>query len=179
MCAVSAQARSDYSFFSKVSPDRSAASGEKLQNALQSLYPDLLVHGTRNCLLSMTTALTKVSSRTHQYFARVSQILAFERMMRSFMQFAAAASPFPLDQAVKNCWQGLLSGQANAIQPWGYSTALSKQPSAMPFLTGFFPAGALPSSAPQPWSGYNALFMVPVALIAAVPGLDNWWNFAA
>lgn len=179
----------------------------KLQKSLQTLFPDLLVHGTRSALLSMTTSLTKVSGQTHRYFARVSQMLAFERMMRSFMRLTAAMSPFPIDFSAANCWSHMLTASQHAPSPWGCLDPAhpSQAPSPWSYLTPqqpqmppspwsylipapqpqapavmpFFPNTMQPGSAAQPqaWPDYSPLFIIPVALIAAAPLAEAWWGF--
>src|SRR5262245_60979210 len=124
MAAAPAVARFDTPLFAAFTvdgrpmlPDDEAA---KLHKSLQTVFPDLLVHGTRGALLSMTTSLTKVSGQAHRYFARVSQMLAFERMMRSFMRLTAAMSPFPIDLSAANCWSYLLLGARQEPSPWAF-----------------------------------------------------------
>jgi hypothetical protein len=157
------------------SPDTST----KLQEALDKLFPDLLVHGTRNALLSMTTSLTKVSGHAHQYFARVSQVLAFERMMRSFAGLAAAMSPFPMDLIAGNFWNGLFPSGRQIPSPWPYPAAQSQQPplAMMPFLPNAFQARPANPNPMQAWD-YSPLFIVPMALLIAAPVTETWWNFS-
>jgi hypothetical protein len=184
MGAVPALARSNPIVAGAFVADRPPASAgaAKLQKALEVLFPDLLVHGTRNALLSMTTSLTKVSDRAHQYFARVSQVLAFERMMRSFVQLSAAMSPFPMNMITANCWNSLLPPSLQAHASWTYSAAYRLQtqraPSTMTFLSQLFqPPTSASSSDARTWD-YSPLFIVPMALLIAAPMTENWWNFS-
>ena len=150
----------------------------KLQEALGTLFPDLLVHGTRNALLSMTTSLTKVSGHAHQYFARVSQVLAFERMMRSFARLTAAVSPFPMDFIAANCWNALFPSGQQISSPWSYPVAPSRPPVAMmPFLPNAFQPRPANPNPMQAWD-YSPLFIVPMALLIAAPVTETWWNFS-
>jgi hypothetical protein len=132
-------------------------------------------------------------------------MLAFERMMRSFMQLTAAVSPFPMNALAANCWNGMfmpgtqpapsswglpapsaqpanpaLTFFANAMQPtnavqaWGVP-ASTQQPNPLSLFAGMFqPQKA--SSQNQPWSDYNALFIVPMAYLAAAPTPESRWN---
>ena len=152
----------------------------KLDKALKTLFPDLLVHGTRNTLLGMTSSLTKVSGQAHQYFARVSHVLAFERMMRNFAQLTAVMSPFPVDVMAGNYWNALFRSAPQAPAPWSYAApqlAPQPAPALMPFLPDVFqPRQATPKPV-QAWD-YSALFIVPMALLIAAPVTDSWWNFS-
>lgn len=184
MGAVPALACSNPIFAGAFSVDRPPASAgaANLQRSLETLFPDLLIHGTRHALLSMTTSLTKVSDRAHQYFSKVSQVLAFERMMRSFVQLSAAMSPFPLDLIAANCWNTLLPPSLKANASWTYPAAPRLQPqrapAMMPFLSPLFqpPRAASPSDA-RTWD-YSPLFIVPMALLMAAPMTENCWNFS-
>jgi hypothetical protein len=156
---------------------------DKIERALASLFPDLLVYGTRTHLLNMTTALTKVSGRAHDYFARLSQILAFERMMRSFFSFAAATSPFfapvasfTADAFAANCWKGLLlPAQPSPPSSWGYAAPTLQQPLSMPFLAAAFQTLNPAHRHQQSWPDYSSMFFVPVALWAALPVASGGW----
>jgi hypothetical protein len=209
MAAVPALARSPlFAAFTVDGLPLPADESTRLQRSLETLFPDLLVHGTRNALLSMTTSLTKVSDQAHRYFARVSQMLAFERMMRSFMRLTAAVSPFPMDFGAANCWSQMFMApqpaalpwanfapthQLQAPSPWAYFAPQQPQTPPSPWsylipaqsqssaMMQFF-ANALqpePTAAgqSQAWPGYNPLFIVPIALLAAAPMPESWWNF--
>jgi hypothetical protein len=148
----------------------------KLERALETLFPDLLVHGTRSYLLGMTTSLTKVSTQAHQYFTRFSQVLAFERMMRSFARLTAAASPFPVDTAL-NYWGGLFLANQATSGVWGYTAPKPAQPQALPFFGAMLGQPQVAPNAIPAWSDYASLFMVPAAaLFAAAPAIESWWN---
>ncbi len=189
----------------RLAPAAAPTPSEKLQKSLDELFPDLMVEGTRNCLLNVTTSLTKASSRAHDYFSRVSHMLAFERMMRSFMQLTAAVSPFPMNAMAANCWNGMFMPSTQpAPSSWGLPAA-SAQP-ANPALAFFANAMQLPNavqawgvpasaqqsnpmslfagmfqpqkaaSQNQPWSDYNPLLIVPMVYLAAAPTPESWWN---
>jgi hypothetical protein len=200
MTAIPAGAHFDYLLFAPAAAASPKEPADKLQNALTSLFPDLLVYGTRSHLLSMTTALTKVSGRAHQYFARLSQILAFERMMRSFFRFAASASPFFAPVAassellVSECWKRLFVAGGQPTQPapwshapwshaawshapWPYAAPTPPSSAAASFLSTLFQPAA-PASQPQHWPDYSAMFFLPMALWAAMPLADNTWSLA-
>ena len=179
MAAVPALARSNSLLPSGAVRGQSvpADPSAKLDKALKTLFPDLLVHGTHNTLLSMTSSLTKVSGQAHQYFARVSHVLAFERMMRNFAQLTAAMSPFPMDA---NYWNALFRSGPQAPAPWPYAAPqLPPQPAStlMPFLPDVFQPRPPAPRPMQAWD-YSALFIVPMALLIAAPVADNWWNFS-
>jgi hypothetical protein len=181
MAAVSALARSNSALPSAFTARRQAVAADssaKLQKSLGTLFPDLLICVTRNALLSMTTSLTKISERTHQYFARVSQVLAFERMMRSFMQLGAAMSPFPMEFIAANCWSNLLLPGQPAPPAWANSAPDHRQQPAMtPFLANMFqPRRPESANDMRSWD-YSPLFIVPMALLIAAPITENWWNF--
>lgn len=198
MAAVPALSRVDYPLLPAIEADwQPTPSGEsgKLQRSLETLFPDLLIHGTHSTLLGMTTSLTKVSGRTHQYFSRVSQILAFERMMRSFMRMTAAMSPFPIDAGAANYWTSMFMPQQQAASPWAFALPKPQQTNALPFFSNPFqpqtPKPAAPtlpaffanafqqqtaaSSQATAWSDYSALMIVPMALMMAAPSMDQMW----
>ncbi len=181
MAAVPALMRSYNSLlpkFPSYSSEALADEPSKLDGALKTLFPDLLVHGTRSYLLGMTSSLTKVSSQAHQYFTRLSQVLAFERMMRSFVRLTAAVSPFPIDTAALNYWNGLFLSGPQAAAAWGYPAAKPQVP-ALPFFGGT--AAQRPAAMGQmpAWSDYNAaLFILPATLLAAAPAVEKWWKFS-
>jgi hypothetical protein len=188
MAAVPAVARSNFPWLATFPPDEPATrtdASAKLQKSLATLFPDLLVHGTRNWLLNVTTALTKVSGQAHRYFARLSYALAFERMVRSFMQLTATVSAFPMDFGAANGWSGLFLPGPQTAAPWGYSAPKQLQPPATHFagmsLPAMYPPAmsllAGPASPSQSWADYSAMFIVPLALLAAAPMTENWWKF--
>jgi hypothetical protein len=167
----------------------------KLERSLETLFPDLLVHGTHNTLLSMTTSLSTASSRTHQYFSRVSQILAFERMMRSFIRMTAAMSPFPINPGAANYWTNMFMPQAQTPSPWAFATPQAKPATAMPFfanpfqsqpqasadpamtfLANAFQAQPAASAQKSAWPDYSELMIVPMALMMAAPSMDQMWG---
>lgn len=166
-------------------PSQPAEAAAKLRQSLGTLFPDLLVHGTRNCLLHMTTSLTKVSGRVHDYFARVSQVLAFERMMREFMRMGMAMSAFPMEFMAATAWGNMFGMNQRAPSPWNY---LQQSPRTLPapMLSFFGGGGFQPQSQPQhapssqprlePWSDYHSLLVVPLAFLLAMPAPDTWWN---
>jgi hypothetical protein len=155
MAAVPALVRFDYPLFPALASTPQpapAASSEKLQESLKTLFPDLMVHGTRSYLLNVTTALTKAGNRSHQYFGRVSNILAFERMMREFMQLTAAVSPFPMNFAAANCWNGMFMPGQSAPSPWAFpSTTAQPANPALSFLSGGFQPQQPASNPMQFW----------------------------
>jgi hypothetical protein len=183
MAAVPALARTAFPLSAGSPAEAKGLSGDpsaRLQKSLETLFPDLLVHGTRNCLLSMTTSLTKVSGQAHQYFARVSQVLAFERMMRNFMQMAAAVSPFPMNALAANAWSGMFGASQQMPSPWSYllQPPKSQNPVFAPFLANAFPSRDGRASQVQPWSDYHSLLVVPLAFLVAAPAADQWWKFS-
>lgn len=175
----------------------STEESNKLQRSLETLFPDMLLHGTHSALLGMTTSLTKVGSQTHQYFTRVTQILAFERMMRNFMRMTAAMMPFPVEFGAAQYWANILAPQPQqAPSPWAFpvqqphpvhvlplfANVFQPQPAppshnaAMPFFTNAFqPQMPAPSKA-SPWPDYSELMIVPMALLMAAPRVDQMWS---
>jgi hypothetical protein len=198
MAALPALARTDFpQLLPAVGADwRPMATEEssKLQRSLETLFPDLLVHGTHSTLLGMTTSLTKVGSQAHRYFSRVSQILAFERMMRSFVRLAGAMSPFPVDFGAAQSWTNMFMPQQQNSSPWAFPPQQPAQANALPFFPSPFqpkpaanPAPTMPffASAFQPqttasgqmaWPDYSALMIVPMALLMAAPSMDQFWG---
>jgi hypothetical protein len=181
MAAVPALARTAFPLSAGSPAEAKGLSGDpsaRLQKSLETLFPDLLVHGTRNCLLSMTTSLTKISGQAHQYFARVSQVLAFERMMRNFMQMAAAMSPFSMDVAAANAWSGLFGGQ-QMPSPWNYlQPAQPQNPIFASLFANAFQSRDNSRGQVQPWSDYHSLLIVPLAFLVAAPTAEQWWKFS-
>jgi hypothetical protein len=170
MAAVSAPAYFYDPAFSARS-EKPAVDSARLQKSLETLFPDLLLHGTRSCLLGMTSSLTKVSGRAHDFFSHLSQALAFDRMMRSFMRFTAAVSPFPADFG--NLWSGMLL----PTSPWGFPIQQPKPASALGFftppqsqMTGYGSPGMpfLPAQRPAAtWPDYVMMMFAPMAMLAA------------
>jgi hypothetical protein len=157
--------------------EKPAVDSARLQKSLETLFPDLLLHGTRSCLLGMTSSLTKVSGKAHDFFSHLSQALAFDRMMRSFMRFTAAASPFPVEFG--NLWSGMMQ----PASPWGFPMQQPKPASALGFFTpsqpqmaGYgspgmrFPSGGFQPPAQRPsasWPDYGMMMFAPMAMLAA------------
>lgn len=138
----------------RLAPAAAPTPSDKLQKSLDDLFPDLMVEGTRSYLMNVTTSLTKASSRAHDYFSRVSHMLAFERMMRNFMQLTAAVSPFPMNAMAANCWNGMfMSGNQPAPAPWGLPAA-SAQPAnpALAFFAGAMQPNPTAPNAVHAWS---------------------------
>jgi hypothetical protein len=199
MATVPAVSRVEYPLLPMMSADGSpmpADASTKLQRSLETVFPDMLVHGTHSTLLGMTTSLTRVGSQTHQYFTRVSQILAFERMMRSMMRLTAAMSPFPVDFGAATGWTSMFMPQQPRIpSPWALPAPQAKPAAALPFLAAFQPPAAMPQplsaanlfgTAFQPqaaapakasaWPDYSELMIVPMALIMAAASADQMWR---
>jgi hypothetical protein len=200
MAAVPAVSRAEYPLLPVAGADGRATPFDekaKLQRSLETVFPDMLVHGTHSTLLGMTTSLTKVGSQTHQYFTRVSQILAFERMARSMMRLTAAMSPFPVDFGASG-WAGMFMPQQPQIpSPWAFPAPQARPAAAHPFLAAFQPQPAMPktptaadlfATAFQPkvatpakasaWPDYSELMIVPMALMLAAPSVDLMWRKA-
>jgi hypothetical protein len=167
---------------------------DHLQRSLETLFPDMLLHGTRSCLLSMTTSLTRVSGQAYDYFSRLSQMLAFERMMRGFIRLATA--PFPPE--FSNFWTAaLLQAAPQPASPWAFPAQQAKPapafgffapfqthpaPRQMPALP-FLPVGFQPQPPaqrnPSPWPDYGMMMIVPMAMLAAAPGIEAMWGLAS
>ncbi len=47
-------------------------------------FPNYMVYVTRETLLGLSNSLTKASIETHDYFLRTRQVMAADRMMRTF-----------------------------------------------------------------------------------------------
>jgi hypothetical protein len=196
MAAVPAVSRMEYPLLPMMRAEGRAEESARLQRSLETVVPDMLVHGTHSTLLGMTTSLTKVGSQTHQYFTRVSQILAFERMMRSMMRLTAAMSPFPVDFGAATGWAGMLMPQQPQIpSPWALPTSQAKPAATLPFLAAFQPKPSVPktptvadlfATALQPqgaapaktsaWPDYSELMIVPMALMLAAPSVQQMWR---
>ena len=201
MVAVAAVSRPDYPVLPMFGVDGCAMPADestKLQRSLETLFPDMLVHGTHSTLLGMTTSLTKVGSQAHQYFSRVSQILAFERMMRSFVRMTTAMSPFPVNFGAANGWANMFMPQPQSTLPWAFpvtqpkpapanmlpffASAFQPQPAApnpaqaMSFFASAFQPQAKTSSPAAAWPDYSALMIVPMAMVMAAPGLGQMWG---
>jgi hypothetical protein len=183
MAAVTALACSNDRLSAATPREKPAVDPARLQRSLETLFPDLLLHGTRSCLLGMTTSLTKVSGQAHDYFSRLSQVLAFERMMRSFIRLTAAVSPFSIDFG--NLWSSALlpvpqakhSSGLGFFAPFQPQPALSHAP-GMPFLpVGFQPQSPAPRPV-LPWPDYGMMMIVPMALLAAAPNIEAMWGLA-
>jgi hypothetical protein len=67
--------------------------------ALPKDFPDYLVYVMREALVATTTSLGKASAETHDAMLRVNQLLAYDRMMRSFFPgmnaWPGGAAPLP------------------------------------------------------------------------------------
>jgi hypothetical protein len=151
----------------------------KLDGALKTLFPDLLVHGTRSYLLGTTASLSKVSTQAHHYFTRISQILAFERMMRSFARLPGAASPFPVDTAL-NYWGVLFLAHQATSGVWGYPAPKPAQQPVLPFFGAMLGQPQMTPSVAPAWSDYASLFTIPAAaMLAAAPAVESSWNLGA
>jgi hypothetical protein len=153
----------------------STEESNKLQRSLETLFPDMLLHGAHSTLLGMTTSLTKVSSQTHQYFSRVTQILAFDRMMRNFMRMTAAMLPFPVEFGAAQYWANILAPQPQAPSPWAFPVQQPHPAHVLPFFANVFqPQPAPPSrNAAMPFFG-NAFQPQP-----ALPGHNAAMPFFA
>jgi hypothetical protein len=149
----------------------------------------------------MTTSLTKVGSQVHQYFTRVNQVLAFERMMRDVLTMTAAMSPFPVDTNLTNYWASMFMPQvARPVSPWAFpapqpkpvtgmdffASAFSQaMPAAKPatapasgvpmafFANPFQPQQPTPAPASSVWPDYSRLMIVPMAMMMAAPSIDQ------
>ncbi len=57
--------------------------GNVMHDVLSRSLPGFIVNCTRSVLLHITTSITRVSSRAHEFFTRLSNTLAYGRMMHS------------------------------------------------------------------------------------------------
>jgi hypothetical protein len=156
-------------------------------------FPEYIVDVTRNSLLSLTTSLTKVSSQAHDFFARMSAALAFERMMRSCMGWfmPGFAAPSPMGAMGMDAVATMPMGLAIS-QMWGIPGTLSSGPQFAPMQQPKAPTWfgaelfALPKPEPKPAPRavaadlpvYGALFALPAAFFAMAPSLMQAWNVA-
>ena len=132
--------------------------------------------GTRGYLRGTTASLSKVSTQAHQYFTRLSQILAFERMIRSFARLTVAASPFPVDTAL-NYWGSLFLADQPTPGVWGYPASKPAQPPVSPFFGAMLGQPQTGPGASPAWSDHSSLFMMPAAaMMAAAPAIESWWS---
>jgi hypothetical protein len=161
------------------------AVGDTLANAL----PGFIVSTTRNVLLHITTSITKISSRAHEFFTRLSNTLAYGRMMHAMfgwlmphshqlpslmgwpLAFNAAQGAYgartasPFDLIPTAWWQGfraLTTARPAQISPWMASAPARN----MPVWFGLAFVAVTPLS----------LYGVPVdtAAVSIWPMLDGW-----
>jgi hypothetical protein len=124
---------------------------------LKAMFPDLLVHGTRGFLLNATTALTRTAGKAHSYFSRLSQALAFERMVRAFQELSAPVAQVFAPFAGPAMWTAFFPASPLPAPSWGVSQS----------------AGA--RLQPPAWTDYSA-FLMPFAVLTASPMLDAFWG---
>ena len=151
--------------------------GERAGNRLPDDYPDYLVYVTRETLLGSTTSLSRVSTQVHDYFSALNQMLAFDRMLRSFAPWAVPGA--------YGAWP-----QLNTRQPWAFLPT-RQEPPLLPYWGSRVPALPKPRSAPAPARSYSqpdaALFAasyataisVSAAFLAFTPMMTDTWLLAS
>ena len=137
--------------------------------------PEYFVHMTRKSLYAATTSLSRVTYEVHDFFLRISQMLAFERMMRSFWAWGMPITA-PWLYGANQFW----------LQP------VAKKPPLLPF----WGSGLLALPAPQAnpattvgWAGHNdvaSMFPSSAAVMATSAAMFTFgqifmqsWGLAA
>jgi len=134
-------------------PPRYGRSG----NALPKDFPDYLVYVTRETLLGSTTSLSRVSDGAHNFFLQARQMMAADRMMRTFFPWATPS--------------------ARAAWPYAQTAPLAlPAPQTMQLLPYF---GSMPAALPEPTQTQAAVPNPFAALNAAAPALAAFMSASA
>lgn len=149
------------------------ACNEKRDRELPAGLPDYCVYVTREALLGATSSLSTLSGKVRDFFAGLGQILAFDRMMRSFFAWftpdaqiwSFAPLGFPALQARQ---------QPQLLPYWGQSLPSLPKPQASVAPVCNFTVPNLTQIAPF----YSAALSLSAAVFAATPLFMNSWQFA-
>lgn len=143
--------------------------------ALPNDFPDYLVYMTRNSLYASTTSLSKISASVHEFFLQLSAMLAFERMVRSFWAWSAAARA-PWLYAVQQPWPwlGPVTHQKQPLPFWGANGPALPKPVISPDSLFGHPTPAMSSTLPVLASAISA----SMALMTFAPALIHSWTVA-
>jgi hypothetical protein len=150
--------------------------GDWAGNRLPDGFPDYLVYVTREALLGSTTSLSRTSTQVHDFFSALNQMLAFDRMLRSFAPWAVPTvyGPWP---------------QLNTRQPWTILPPRQELP-LLPYWGNGVPALPKPRSAPMPAvsdsqpdaallaASYATAMSASAAFLALTPMITDAWRVA-
>ena len=140
-------------------------------------FPAYIVDVTRNALLSFTTSLTKASSQAHDFFSKLGQYFAFERMMRNCFGWVTPHAPSSIGLSVPQ-WpvpQWLTppplrpQPQPRALPWWGTEFLAPRKAEPAPHL-----AEAAMTAAGMPMFG--AMLAIPAAFLSLAPAMMKAWG---
>lgn len=143
---------------SQLVPGASMKRSLRASKPLPDDLPDYMVYMTRNALLTVTEPLADAFKQIHDFFMRVSQMLAFERLIRSM-------TPWPLQNAAFGAygfmpqWLAPVKAEAPLLPFWG--------PKAVPALPK--PAAGSPGNIGAIGSDGQAASIALCAAIMAIP----------
>ncbi len=144
---------------------------EATVKSLPGDYPGYLVYVTRETLLAATTSLSTISAEVRDFFFKISQMLAFERMMREFFFWTVPGAqiwPFVTPAAF-----AMPIRQEPPLLPyWGTPLPALSRPQAKPAATDGFSMPDLTSIAPV----YSAALSISAAAFAFAPMFADVWR---
>ena len=155
---------------------RATYRGDRAGNRLPDGFPDYLVYVTREALLGSTTSLSGTSTQVHDFFSALNQMLAFDRMLRSFAPWAMPTAYGPWPQlTTRQPWAMLPSHQPPPLLPyWGSGVPASPKPRSapMPAVSHSQPDAALLAAS------YATAMSVSAAFLALSPMMTDAWRVA-
>jgi hypothetical protein len=134
-------------------------------------FPDYLVYVTRETLLAATTALSTISAEIRDFFCKISQMLAFERMMREFFFWTVPGAqiwPFmaPATFAMP------IRQEPQLLSYWGGPFPALPRPQVKPAATESFSMPDLTFVTPV----YSAALSISAATLAFAPMFADVWR---
>ncbi len=165
-----------YQLLAPLNVKTKAASGRALPRDDRD-FPAYFVDITRNALLSFTTSLTKASSQAHDFFSKLGQYFAFERLMRDCFGWMAPRAPASIGLGVPQ-WpapQWLTPvpqparPQPRAVSWWGMGMLAPPKPEPAPHL-----AEAAMTAAGLPILG--AMLAMPATFLTLAPAMMKVWG---
>lgn len=136
-------------------------------------FPDYIVYMTRKFLYAATTSLSRVSAQVHDFFLRISQILAFDRMVRSLWSWSIAVAA-PWGYAVDQGWLRTITPEPPLLTFWGTSVPALPKPQT--------PTSSFTQTVPDMTSAlanFASAISASAALFSFGPMFMQSWGFAA
>ncbi len=143
------------------------------EETLPDDFPDYVVYMTRKALFAATASLSNVSTQTHDFLLRLSQMLAFDRMTRSYWSLSQAVTA-PWSQGSGQIWLRSSTYEPRLSPYWPVQNQ-----NTLPLKLFYAPVETVvPTDITKAFTAYTAAISATAAAFNLAPLLFQAWNNA-